>query len=105
MRLHELIPDAGDDDLVNLGRTARNTVRPRSYWFRWGDVKHLTIPQMQTLIGDLASAGVSGSVRFVRVADRTSARWQQVSGIAGYTEHVSDDPVGVTRCVPIGDNL
>ena len=43
--LTEIAPTLADDVLINVGSVGRNVVLPpgnRSYWFRFGDIKHLT---------------------------------------------------------------
>jgi RHS repeat-associated protein len=37
----------------------------KSYWFRWGDVKHLTVQQYQNIAGQLAPGGLPDANTFV----------------------------------------
>jgi hypothetical protein len=61
-----------NDELVNFGRRARDEINPntgpRSYWFRFGDIDAMTVPQIQAAIGGLASAGMPGGADFMRVS-------------------------------------
>ncbi|RME28605.1 MAG: hypothetical protein D6800_03710 [Candidatus Zixiibacteriota bacterium] len=96
-----------DDALVNFGQTARSTVNPptgRSYWFRYGDIKHLTPRQIQTVVGDLAHAGESDGFRFMRVAkESTGFVKRPPANGASIPEYISDNPTDVASSVPVVD--
>jgi hypothetical protein len=131
MTLTTIAPNLVDSDLVNFGSSARNIVHGpygRSYWFRWGDIKHLGLSQMQAVVGELAMAGQSGGAKFIRVAvssacdwsvggnrckweegremsltfgDNYSCKWEEVPSIASYVEYVAKSPVNIAICVPV----
>ncbi len=96
--LGEIAPTLADDAIVNFGSRARSVVSPpggRSYWFRFGDIKHLSPKQVQTVIGDLASAGQPGGANVLRVAGANTC--EKVKSVAGFFEYVSRLPVEVTQ--------
>lgn len=99
----QIAPSLGDDVLINLGSQARNLIRPelgRSYWFRWGEIKHLTPDQLRTLIGQMARAGTKEGSKVIRVAkEGVSAR--RVPCTEGYFEYVIDGTVKVVQSIPI----
>jgi hypothetical protein len=88
-----------DTAMVNFGSIARAVVHPpggRSYWFKWRDVKHLTPRQLQTVIGDMASAGLDEGMKFIRVASPTTIFIKRPpSNGAGITEYISDIAVEI----------
>jgi hypothetical protein len=66
--LQEMFPQIGDDTMVHLSRAPVSELAEgvkvsqgtgKSYWFRWGDVKHLTVTQLRSLVGDLAQSGLN----------------------------------------------
>ena len=72
--LSELFAGVPDDAMVHVSPAALDTlttegVRPsitgKSYWFRWGDVKGLTIAQYRGLVGGLAAGGDPNANTFV----------------------------------------
>jgi len=102
-----------DDALVNFGSTARGSVNPavspmgttRSYWFQYGEIKHLTLQQVQAVIGDLASAGQPGGANVLRVGGLPRSQFtpRPPSNMAGIPEFIVDKPVPVDVSVPVGD--
>jgi RHS repeat-associated protein len=102
----ELAPSVADDVFVNFGKTARSTVEPptgTSYWFRFGDIKHLTPTQVEGVIGPLASAGEVGGAKVMRVAAAT-AQFKAVpkpTNVAGIAEYTVDKAVEVAESVVV----
>jgi len=102
--LGEIAPSVADDAIINLGTKARNLVSPhggRSYWFRFGDVRHLTPDQVRTLIGQMASAGTKEGSRVIRVGATKADECEKVQGVAGYFEYISKVPVKVVENIPV----
>ena len=92
----------GDDELVNFGRIARSMVDPstgrRSYWFHFGDIKHLTVLKLQILaIGQMASAGQPHGADVMRVSDLDQFHFTRRAAInfARVNEYTIDMPVRV----------
>lgn len=96
-----------DDDLVNFGSQDRPeinpTTGPRSYWFRFGDIAYMTLPQIQAAIGDLAAAGTPGSVAAMRVSNLPQEHFDQRPGSAffGLDEYTIDVPVRVKYSIDV----
>jgi hypothetical protein len=90
-----------NDDLVNFGSQRRDVIDPstgpRSYWFRYGDICHLTLPQIQAAIGGLASAGQPGGADVMRVSAVPLQRFtlRPAAGFFGLAEYTIDAPVMV----------
>jgi RHS repeat-associated protein len=101
--------DICDDTLVNFGKVARDAINPttgpRSYWFRFGDIKHLTPDQLQAVIGQMASAGQPGGANTMRVAGASSSGFTQqpATNMSGIPEYTSDSPVPVGTNVRVND--
>ncbi len=93
-----------DDAFVNFGRTVRTSVNPtygKSYWFRFGDIKHLTLSQIEALIGPGASAGEQGGAAVMRVA-ASSTNITRVSAqlnMANIAEYTASEAVTTTNVV------
>ena len=85
-----------DDTLVNFGSVSRAEIAPstgaRSYWFRYGDIKNLTDKQLQTVIGDLASAGQPGGANVMRATSMSATSFTKLppNNAAGIAEYVID---------------
>ncbi|MDP9173557.1 MAG: hypothetical protein M3O30_06795 [Planctomycetota bacterium] len=72
--LNQLFDGVPDNTMVHgsdapVGDLAQG-VRPsyatgKSYWFRWGDIKNLTVTQYQGLVGGMARGGLPDSNTFV----------------------------------------
>jgi hypothetical protein len=98
----------GDDDLVNFGSHARDVIDPctgpRSYWFRYGDICHLTLPQIQAAIGGLASAGQPGGAPTMRVTANPVREFtfRPAVGFFGLAEYTIDTPVMVKCSINVG---
>ncbi len=98
-----------DDALVNFGSVARPTVAPstgpRSYWFRYGDIKHLTPKQLRAAIGELASAGKDGGAAVMRVSEQPRSHFTPRPGSEFFDipEYTTDSPAPVSTNVPIGN--
>jgi hypothetical protein len=90
-----------DDDLVNFGRSHRLQIDPstgvRSYWFRYGDIRDMTLPQIQAAIGGLASAGQPGGAQVMRISDVPRQAFRQWTGASFFNvdEFSIDVPVVV----------
>ena len=101
--LAEIAPALADNAMVNLGSIARSMVSPpggRSYWFRFGDVKHLTPQQVRTVIGDLASAGTEQGCKVIRVAkEPTKLVPRPPSNAANIAEYISDEGVEIIQSI------
>jgi hypothetical protein len=91
------------DDLVNFGSCPRTvidpTTGPRSYWFRFGDIRHLTLPQIHAAIGEIAAAGQPGHARYMRVSDLPNQSFTRrpPTSFFGLEEFTIDRPV-VVKC-------
>jgi hypothetical protein len=96
-----------DDDLVNFGSRPRGVIDPstgpRSYWFRYGDICHLTLPQIQAAIGGLASAGQPGGAAAMRVSAVPLQRFtlRPAAGFFGVAEYTIDAPVMVKFSIDV----
>jgi len=98
-----------DHELVNFGSISRNQISPstgkRSYWFQFGDIKHLTLVQLQVAgVGQVASLGSKGGAHVLRVsaAERSQFTKRQPSNFAGIEEYTIDRPVPVRVSVQVG---
>ncbi|HUE73778.1 MAG TPA: hypothetical protein VMP01_23060 [Pirellulaceae bacterium] len=97
-----------NDDLVNFGSRPRDVINPstgpRSYWFRYGDICHLTLPQIQAAIGGLASAGQPGGGVVMRVSADPAHRFtlRAAAGFFGLAEYTIDAPVMVKCSIDVG---
>ena len=101
--------NVGDDELVNFGRIARSVVDPstgrRSYWFRFGDITHLTVLKLQILaIGQLASAGQPHGADVMRASalDQSHFTYRDPINFGGISEYTMDIPVTVRLSVQVG---
>lgn len=96
------------DELVNFGRRHRHVVDPstgpRSYWFRYGDICQLTVPQLQAAIGGLASAGQPGGAAVMRVSAASLASFTHLppTGFFRLAEYTMDVPVMVKLSIDVG---
>ena len=95
-----------DDALVNFGSTARDlvdpTTGPRSYWFRYGDIKHMTDRQVEAVIGELAAAGQRGGAGVMRVSNLPASSFTPrppTSRFFDVREFSIDTPVPVSQNV------
>lgn len=97
-----------NDDLVNFGSRPRDIIDPstgpRSYWFRYGDICHLTLPQIQAAIGGLASAGQLGGAAVLRVSavPLQGFMLRPAVGFFGLAEYTIDAPVMVKFSIAVG---
>ncbi|MEX2173226.1 MAG: hypothetical protein WD872_02620 [Pirellulaceae bacterium] len=95
-----------DEELVNFGFSHRDDINPatgpRSYWFRFADIAHLTLPQVQAAIGELASAGQRGA-KFMRACGIPLKAFVLRPGIGffGLDEYTIDVPVMVRFSIEI----
>ena|SRR5579872_3633177 len=96
----------GDDELVNFGSVARQTVDPSqkygfqvdSYWFRYGDIKHLRLSQVVLAIGSgTAFAGLQGGAQVMRVSSIPSSQFTKIPPTSGtgINEYIIFYPVPV----------
>ena len=96
-----------DDDLVNFGRTHRAQIDPttglRSYWFRYGNICDMTLPQIQAAIGGLASAGQPGGANIMRVSSVPPAVFRRWLGSTFFSvdEFTIDVPVVVKYSIDV----
>lgn len=96
-----------NDDLVNFGSRPRDlinaTTGPRSYWFRYGDICHLTLPQIEAAIGGLASAGEPGGAAVMRVSAIEPGKFalRPAAGFFGLAEYTIDGPVMVKFSIDV----
>jgi hypothetical protein len=88
-----------DDALVHLAPAAHSVVTPgaagKIFTFRFGDIKHLTPIQVETIIGQLASAGQPGGAKILHVLDESLNNATKVDGPAGFFEYVLTKPSSV----------
>jgi hypothetical protein len=97
----------GLDELVNFGRVHRKKIdpstSPRSYWFRFGDIRLFTLPQLQAAIGGLASAGQLGGAQVLRVSVLPSSAFVRHpgTGFFGLDEYTRDTPVVVKLSINV----
>ena len=95
------------ESLINFGSVARPEISPttglRSYWFRYGDVEHLTHPQIQAIIGDAASAGRPGGANFMRISETPTSVFtkQPPLNMGGVPEYIIDSPVPVRTSIRV----
>jgi hypothetical protein len=109
--IHDAVAVSGihvaEDDLVNFGRNHRvqidPTTGPRSYWFRYGDIRDMTLPQIQAAIGGLASAGQPGGAKVMRVSSAARAAFTHRTGSSLFSvdEFTSDVPVMVKYTIDV----
>jgi len=96
------------DDLVNFGRQHRHVIDPstgpRSYWFRYGDICQLTVPQLQAAIGGLASAGQPGGAAVMRASHNFIQDFTDrgATGFFQLAEYTIDVPVMVKLSIDVG---
>lgn len=95
------------DELVNFGRSHRVQIDPstgpRSYWFRYGDICGMTVPQIQAAIGGLASAGQPGGAKVMRVSSLPSTLFRNWPGSRFFNldEFTLDVPVVVKYAIDV----
>jgi hypothetical protein len=77
---------------------------PRSYWFRYGDIRQLTVPQLQAAIGGLASAGQPGGAAVMRVCHQPIQDFAHhpPTGFFQLAEFTIDVPVMVKLSIDVG---
>jgi hypothetical protein len=63
--------------------------------FRFGDIKHLTPKQIETLIGQLAPGGQPGGARVLHVLSESLGNATKVPGPAGFFEYVLRKPTSI----------
>lgn len=96
------------DDLVNFGSCHRSVIAPstgrRSYWFRFGDICHLTLPQVQAAIGEIAFAGQPSGAQVMRVSAAPASQFtpRAATSFFGLEEFSIDVPVVVKCSVRVG---
>jgi hypothetical protein len=94
-------------DLVNFGSCQRNVIDPstgpRSYWFRYGDIRTFTLPQIQAAIGQIASAGLPGGAGVMRVSAIPAEQFTHRAGTSffGLSEYSIDVPVMVKSSIAV----
>ena len=77
----------------------------RSYWFRYGDIKHLTLVQLQVAgIGQMAGAGHLGGADVMRVSRLDVSRFtrRDPTNSAGLGEYAIDTSVPIKMSVSVG---
>jgi hypothetical protein len=102
----------GDDDLVNFGSMARQLVDPsqkygfqvNSFWFKFGDIKHLRLAQVILAIGPgTAFAGLPGGVQFMRLSALPMSHFTQTPPTSGtgIYEYTIDIPVPIRQNIKV----
>jgi len=90
--LVENLSHIADDALVHLGPVGHSVVIPDSagqiFTFRFGDIKHLSPVQIETLIGQLAWGGLPGGAKVLHVLDAPLGSATKVEGKGGFFEYV-----------------
>lgn len=102
--LGQIAPHIADDAIVTFGSVARTCVSPpggASYWFRWGDIKHLTPTQIRSLIGDMAAAGQAEGSKVVRVAKLGREAFEEVASSMGGCEYKAREAVEVAESIAL----
>jgi hypothetical protein len=82
--------------LSELAEGVRPGIDGKSYWFRWGDVKHLTPDRYRTAVGPIAKGGRSdaGTFVFKLPGDGTTPTFRLGTKAGGYfQEYVSTERV------------
>jgi hypothetical protein len=110
--LQEIVDGSGErvgvDELVNFGSCERDEINPstgrRSYWFRFGDICGMTLPQIQAAIGQLASAGLPSGATTMRVSALPRRAFTRRPGPSffGLDEFSIDAPVLVKCNIRVG---
>jgi hypothetical protein len=71
--LRRHLSDLPDDAIVHFGPESFSTIHPGAggevFAFRFGDIKHLTPRQIETLAGPLSRAGQKGGSRVMHILD------------------------------------
>jgi hypothetical protein len=90
--LIENLSHIADDALVHLGPVGHSVVIPDSagqiFTFRFGDIKHLSPVQIETIIGQLAWGGLPGGAKVLHVLDAPLGSATKVEGKGGFFEYV-----------------
>jgi hypothetical protein len=112
--IQDVVSESGkhieNDELVNFGSCQRDVIDPstgpRSYWFRFGDIHWLTLPQLQAAIGAMASAGMPGGANWMRVSMRDVQDFtpRAPTGFLELAEYTIDIPVVVKCSVDVGSS-
>ncbi len=107
----------GDEELVNFGSMPRSVVdpslgiagplSPQSYWFKFGQIKHLTLAQVQFQIGQIAMAGLPGGANWLRVSGLPERQFTATPPTqlipAAADEYISYAPVPVKLSASVAD--
>jgi hypothetical protein len=100
--LARTVTGVADDALVHFGPEAYSVIKPGAggqvFSFRYGDIKHLTPRQVETVIGDLAASGQRGWARVMHVLDVNPGAATRKPGavVSTISEFVFDQPVPVS---------
>jgi RHS repeat-associated protein len=87
-----------DDALVHFGPTGQSVVKPaggKIYAFKFGDIKHLTPKQIETLIGSAAQGGRPGGAKVLHVLDEALGTATKVPSTAGFSEYTLENATKV----------
>jgi len=105
--LQRQLTGLSDDALVHFSPGEYSTVKPGAggelFTYRYGDIKHLTPRQVETLIGPLAKAGETGGARVMHVLDTTidAATTRPGAVVPDFTEYILSEPVEAPTRIPI----
>ena len=78
----KIVGNLADDALVHFGPSSYGTIKPnygKSFWFRYGDIKHLTAKQIEGVIGP-AKSGTSGAAKVMHVLTKIPKSAEKVFG-------------------------
>jgi hypothetical protein len=101
----------GDDAAVNFGSQPRAVVDPGqrpglltlSYWFRYGDIQHLTLDQVRGAIDAGASSYPPGVIKCMRVSNLPLVDFIHCppTSLSGIEEYQALQPVPIRQNIPV----
>jgi len=99
--LNQNLGHISDDTLVHFSPHAHPIVKPgaggKVSTFRYGDIKHLTPKQIETIIGPLAAGGEQGGARVLHVLDVALEDAIKVPAQGGFFEYTLNRIANITE--------
>ena len=105
--LQKQLTGLSDGALVHFSPGEYPTVKPGAggelFTYRYGDIKHLTPRQVETLINPLAKAGETGEARVMHVLDTTidAATTRPGAVVPDFTEYILTEPARAPTRIPV----
>jgi hypothetical protein len=96
------ITGVADDALVHFGPEGYSVIKPGAggqvFSFQYGDIKHLTPRQIESVIGDLSISGQRGGSRVMHILDANPGGATRTPGavVSEIPEFIFEQPVPVS---------